>query len=55
MAKVCLRVGQFNADVWAQTISRMIEHGATLDPGQIAPLAAFLAVRGEEIRPYCKE
>ncbi|MGE4551671.1 MAG: hypothetical protein AB7D57_01075 [Desulfovibrionaceae bacterium] len=55
MAKVCAAVGRLDADAWAQTISRMVQKGAVLNPNQVAPLAAYLTVRGEEIKPYCKE
>ena len=51
--RVCRQLGG-NQAYWQETVGRMADHGAQVAPGEVAPMAAYLAGLGKAKAPFCK-
>lgn len=52
-ARICEKLGNRSAEVWQQTVKRMVSNGAKLTEGEAASVTEYLAVAKPGAKALC--
>ncbi|MDO9631089.1 MAG: hypothetical protein Q7I92_04215 [Humidesulfovibrio sp.] len=52
--RICARLGVRTAEVWAQTVQRMVSNGANLTENEVKTVAEYLSTAKPGAKPLCQ-